>query len=231
MPNPYFQFKQFVVRHDQCAMKVGTDGVTLGAWVRCEGASSILDVGCGSGLIALMLAQRNSDASIVGIDIDDGAVAQSEVNFAASRWADRLCVVRADIRSWSTNASFDLIVSNPPYFVNSLQAPDTQRNTARHALSLTHSDLLKFGHCHLSVQGRLAVILPPDEAQAMLNISHQYGLAVARTANLFTSAKALQPKRTLMEFQRLDEMDGVNGAERLVIGGNEYKSLVNDFYL
>ena len=112
MSNSYFRFKQFTVRHDLCAMKVGTDGVILGAWAGHEGTRSILDAGCGSGLISLMLAQRFSMARITAVDIDDGAVIQSDVNFKNSPWAGRLHVLKADIRNWRPEQNFDLIVCN-----------------------------------------------------------------------------------------------------------------------
>lgn len=123
MPNPYFQFKQFVVFHDKCAMKVGTDGVLVGAWAQVDGARKVLDIGTGSGLIALMLAQRNPDAFVTAVDIDEAAVEQARENVARTPWSDRMEVERLDIRKapeeW--NGCFDAIVSNPPYFVESVK--------------------------------------------------------------------------------------------------------------
>ena len=120
MPNPYFQFKQFVVFHDKCAMKVGTDGVLVGAWAQVDGARRVLDIGTGSGLIALMLAQRNPDAFVTAVDIDEAAVEQARENVARTPWSDRMEVERLDIRKapeeW--NGCFDAIVSNPPYLLS-----------------------------------------------------------------------------------------------------------------
>ena len=136
MPNPYFQFKRFTVYHDRCAMKVGTDGVLLGAWTDVSSSQQILDIGTGTGLIALMLAQRNVTAHITAIDIDEEAIEQAQGNIAASPWKNRIEVMKQDFCQYSANRLFDTIVSNPPYFNQSLKGPDSQRNTARHTDSL-----------------------------------------------------------------------------------------------
>ena len=124
MSNPYFRFKQFTVRHDRCAMKVGTDGCLLGAWADVSGARRIADVGTGSGLVALMLAQRNTDARIDALDIDRDACLQAAENVSASPFAARIRVLRTDFRTYAATAppAYDRIVSNPPY----LTAPDMQ---------------------------------------------------------------------------------------------------------
>ena len=117
MPNPYFQFKQFTVRHDKCAMKVGTDGVLLGAWAPVQDVKRILDVGAGSGLISLQLAQRNPEAVITSVEIDPAAAAQAQENIQSSPWSNRMEVVCCDFRKYHPEDKFDLIVSNPPFSV------------------------------------------------------------------------------------------------------------------
>lgn len=143
MPNPYFKFKQFTVYHDRCAMKVGTDGVLLGAWAQVDNARRILDVGTGTGLIALMTAQR-SQAHIMGIDIDEKAVGQAEENVKASPWKERISICRKDVMQMcrEVDGTFDAIVSNPPYFVENVHCPDARRNVARHTGGLTFGELL-----------------------------------------------------------------------------------------
>lgn len=131
MPNPYFSFKQFTVYHDRCAMKVGTDGVLLGAWADVVSARNILDIGTGTGLISLMMAQR-CNARIRAVDIDADAVEQARGNVAASPWQDRIEVELQDICHFTSETLFDVIVSNPPYFTDSLKCPGKQRNIARH---------------------------------------------------------------------------------------------------
>ena len=131
-----FTFKQFHVQHDRCAMKVGTDGVLLGCWTDVPAAGSVLDIGTGSGLIALMIAQR-TNAQIDAIDIASDAYEQACINFAQSPWNERLKAYIASIQEWQHEALYDLIISNPPYFNNSLKNPDKGRELARHTDSLS----------------------------------------------------------------------------------------------
>ena len=144
MANPYFQFKKFTVWHDKCAMKVGTDGVLLGEWASTERCQRILDVGTGTGLIALMLAQR-STAILDAIDIDSDACLQAQENIAKSPFANRIQVYQTSLSEYmpDENIKYDLIVSNPPYFIDSLKCPDTKRNLARHTDTLSLPDLLR----------------------------------------------------------------------------------------
>ena len=129
MSQPFFQFKQFTVWHDKCAMKVGTDGVLLGAWTPVESSARILDIGTGTGLVALMLAQRCS-ASVIALEIDGTAAQQAAENITRSPWGSRIEVVCQDFRLYSNknnSLKYDTIVSNPPYFTDSLKCPDSQR--------------------------------------------------------------------------------------------------------
>ena len=139
-----FRFKQFAVRQDRCPMKVGTDGVLLGAWAEVRpGDRRMLDVGTGTGLIALMLAQRSA-ARITAVDVDAECATQAAENFAASPWADRLDAVAVAVQRYDPVERFDLIVSNPPYYVDSLLSPDEGRNTARHAAGLPPVEMQRF---------------------------------------------------------------------------------------
>lgn len=160
-----FRFKQFAVRQDRCPMKVGTDGVLLGAWAEVRpGDRRMLDVGTGTGLIALMLAQRSA-AWITAVDIDVECATQAAENFAASPWADRLDAVSVAVQRYDPVEKFDLIVSNPPYYVDSLLSPDEGRNTARHAAGLPFGELAAAVVRLLSPGGRFALVLPPVEMQ------------------------------------------------------------------
>ena len=143
MSNSYFQFKQFTVWHDKCAMKVGADGVTLGAWADVSDVKSVLDIGCGSGLIALMIAQR-SEAGITAIDIDGQSIEQTKENTGNSPWSERIKTVHASLQQFAANSDvlFDLIVCNPPYFNNSLKSPSESRTMARHTDTLSYTDLI-----------------------------------------------------------------------------------------
>ena len=159
MANSFFKFQQFTVRQEHCAMKVGTDGTLLGAWA--NGGRSVLDIGTGTGLIALMMAQRFPEARVTAIDIDQAACLQAHDNVAASPFASRIQIVQADVADYEAEP-FDVIVSNPPYFVESLTCPDYQRTTARHTASLTYQTLMCSAFRLLSDEGRFSVIIPFD---------------------------------------------------------------------
>ena len=199
--NPYFQFKQFTVWHDLCAMKVGTDGALLGAWTNCSDAKTGLDVGTGSGLIALMLAQR-SEALIDAIDSDENACLQAGINFRLSPFASRLQVLCRDFLHYCPEKSYDLIVSNPPYFENSLKSPDKQRSAARHADELSLNGLLEKSYQLLSPDGRLSLILPADNFDSAQDIAQQTGFYLTRK----TAVSAIEnrsPKRVLLEYAKI----------------------------
>lgn len=173
MSSPFFRFRQFTVWHDRCAMKVGTDGVLLGAWATPDAETAprrILDVGTGSGLIALMLAQRFPTACVDALDLDHEAVLQARSNFAASPFATRLNAYHTSLQTYTPDARYDLIVSNPPYFRDSLKNPDPARNIARHTDTLSYADLLSHSLRLLAPGATLALILPADAEAPILHI-------------------------------------------------------------
>lgn len=229
-----FTFKKFEVRDDLSAMKVGTDGVLLGAWASVEGDASILDVGTGSGLIALMVAQRNAKASITAIDIEHLAVDQARANVSCSPWSGRIAVECADVRSYAPNMKFDHIVSNPPYFSDSLPSPNEQRARARHTTTLDFSALVDAAVRLLNDGGRLSVILPSDAAAQMRR--EAFGqLWLAHETDVVTRIGDA-PRRTMMEFvlsvkpvmPRVDcfAMQRSDGS-----WSDEYRQLTEEFYL
>ena len=203
MPNSYFQFKQFTVWHDKCAMKVGTDGVLLGAWSHVGDAQRILDIGTGTGLVALMLAQR-SKAFIIALEKDCAAVRQAIENVSHSPWQDRIEVVEADFRCYTSTTQFDVIVSNPPYFTNSLKCPNRQRNTARHDNELTYEELLKGVSQLLSTDGEFTIIIPADASEKVKEIALNYSLYPYKQLNI-TTKPGLSPKRCLITFKFQDQ--------------------------
>ena len=200
MSNPYFQFKQFTVWQDRCAMKVGTDGVLLGAWTPVECASKILDIGTGTGLVALMLAQRSlPDASIVALEIDEAAAVQAKENAERSLWKDRIEVVNADFTMYRPSMKFDVIVSNPPYFVDSLTCPNQQRSAARHNNSLTYEELLKGVAGLLAKDGLFTIVIPTDVVDKVIATASQWELYAIRQLKVTTKPGGI-PKRTLITF-------------------------------
>jgi len=232
MSNPYFRFKQFTVYHDLCAMKVGVDGVLLGAWADCRNIRCALDVGTGSGLIALMLAQR-SEAFIHAIDIDENACKQAEINFTHSPFHDRLSIEQADFQNFSSSGGYDLIVSNPPYFSHSLKPQDKNRSLARHDEHLPLEILIKKSASLLTPQGKTAFILPFDRWEEAYTLAVENQLFICRK----TAVSSLQnhpPKRILLEYSLIDR--GMI-EDKFYIGNtkqtysNEYRALTKNFYL
>lgn len=176
MPNNYFRFKQFIVYQDRSAFKVGTDGVLLGAYADTSGSEKILEIGTGTGLIALMLAQRcNAEITAIEPDIDSFADACS--NCGLSKWKDRIRVINCDLQSYLPgDARFDLIVVNPPYFIDSLKNPDPVKSRTRHDISLGHTDILTGADRMLREKGKLQLILPYTEAIIFIAEAQEYGL-------------------------------------------------------
>ncbi|SLM62070.1 tRNA(1)(Val) (adenine(37)-N(6))-methyltransferase TrmN [Dickeya aquatica] len=173
-----FTFKQFFVAHDRCAMKVGTDGVLLGAWAPLRDESRILDIGCGSGLMTLMLAQRSaSDVPIEGVELDEAACQQACENVAASAWAYRIGIHHQDVLKYAdeTERRYSLIVSNPPIFHPAVPCADEQRTAARYTTTLTHQALLHAAECLLMSDGRFCLVLPIQVASSFLVLAQQQG--------------------------------------------------------
>lgn len=183
-------------------MKVGTDGVLLGAWADVAGVRSVLDVGTGTGLIALMLSQR-CDADIQAIDIDEDAVIQACENVRNSPWPEQIAVQQGDVRKFAEECGrrFDLIVSNPPYFTEKVMCPEQRRNAARHTEGLAFSELIAAVSVLLAGQGRFSVILPSAAAPDFIAEATRQGLYLHCQVWVHTKPGA-EPKRVLMTFKK-----------------------------
>lgn len=235
MANPYFSFKQFTVYQDRCAMKVGVDGVLLGVWTNVNNTNQILDIGTGTGLIAIMLAQRNN-SMIDAIEIDSKAVIQASENIKLSPWASRIKVTEISLQDFarSSNKRYDLIVSNPPYFVNSLKSPSGERTLARHADTLTHEELIINALILLKPTGRLSVILPVKEALQCQDFAFSKGLFCIRQVNVIPKPNALA-KRVLLEFSlqhfQKEVSELVTEGEQRHEYSKEFSLLAKEFYL
>ncbi len=220
-----FRFKQFEVAHEAAAMKVGTDGVTLGAWAPCAGR--VLDVGAGCGLIGLMAAQRGAERVLM-LEIDPAAAAEARENARRSSWTERIEVINADFLTWDTDEKFDNIISNPPFFANGDLAPDPARAAARHQGALTPEAFMMRAAGLLAPQGRVSVIIPADLAESWRFAADHAGLRVESAVGLFTRKRALEPRRMLFEVSAgADEPTYIE----LHINSAEYRELVKDFYL
>jgi tRNA1Val (adenine37-N6)-methyltransferase len=218
-----FRFKHFTVRQDLCAMKVGTDGVLLGAWAR--GGEQVLDVGTGTGLIALMMVQRYPEARVTALDIDEGAVRQATINVEQAKVKDRIRVVQQRVQEHK--GQYDAVVSNPPFFIDSLNAPDTQRNTARHAETLTYAELMEAAWRLLKDDGELSVVVPFDYRQRMEDEATFRGFFPSRVCAVKTVERK-PAKRYLLAFRK-HPCQCVK--EMMTIGDEQYRQLTGDFYL
>lgn len=234
MSNSSFRFKQFAIRQEKSAMKVGTDGVLLGAWADVSHAQTILDVGTGTGIIALMLAQRSS-AQIHAVEIDEGAARQAQENVDKSPWSNRVTVYHTSFQEFAQRASttYDLIVSNPPYFIKSLPSPQLERTVARHNELLPHNELLEGIDMLLSPNGRFVGIFPYVEGNVFVAQAVNYNLFCIK--RLSVEGKEGAPiKRLLLEFARspqsLEESTLAirDSRDEYTL---EYIELTKDFYL
>ncbi|MFI3318330.1 MAG: methyltransferase [Rikenellaceae bacterium] len=229
-----FRFKQFTVHQNRTTMKVGTDGVLLGAWVEVKGNEShILDIGAGTGVIALMMAQR-SKAKVDGVEIEHSSAEQAAENVKLSPWAERVTIYHTPIQEFSPQQKYDLILSNPPYFVDSLLSPSSARSTARHTTDLSFNELAESVVRLLSIDGRFALILPTTEGQLFDVAANRVGLKLLRRVMVSTS-RGSAPKRVMSEYS--PAFAGECVIEQLTIGSHdqqytdEYRELTREFYL
>ena len=235
MPNTEFRFKQFAIKQVKSAMKVGTDGVLLGAWADACGADYILDIGTGTGLISLMMAQR-FNANIVGVEIEQNSYKEAVENINNSKWKDRIKIQHTSFQEFakSTKKKFDCIVANPPYFANSLKTPDSNRNFARHTDSLSFEDLLFGVYVTLSPKGKFTLIIPFSNKDSFIKLANKVSLFCTRQL-IIKSKPELEPKRIIMEFGfDKKEIDSniliVENAKRHDYT-DDYINLTKEFYL
>lgn len=236
MSSSTFAFKQFVIQQDRCAMKVGTDAVLLGAWVYPNGSKKILDIGTGTGVIALMLAQK-SPAQITGIDIDQKAVEQAIINFKESKFSDQLQAIHTSLQHFAKNCNdkFDMVVTNPPYFIDSLKSSDTTRSTARHADLLPYEDLIAGVKKLLSDKGKFCLILPKNEAIMFRELAEGQGLHLSKLLRVRTRFDKDTEKRHIMQFEyqpsEFSESTLVIEKDSRMSYTDEYKNLTKDYYI
>lgn len=229
-----FDFKRFRVEDGRCAMKVGTDGVLLGAWVQAQpDYSAALDMGAGSGLVSLMLAQRSENLKIDAVELDGGACLDCRANFECSPWNDRLLLCCGDALEYKPQAPVDLIVSNPPFFSEELKSPDVLRAAARHAGGLSPEAVMRYAAVHLSDRGSVALIFPTQLADSLIYIGEMLHLKERRRLDVCMRSGRV-PERTLLQLAR---KDGAPERVTLDIRGadgrysDSYRRLTQEFYL
>ncbi len=234
MANNYFSFKQFTIYQDKCAFKVGTDGVLLGAYADVAGAVNVLDIGTGSGLIALMIAQR-CDAAIAAIEPDEASFNQAVDNINNSPWKERIKAINSDLQGYEPhNLKFDLVVSNPPYFTGSLKNPDPRKSAARHNDSLTPSEMLEAVERLLNEKGKLQVIMPYAEGNILIAEAQGYGLFCNRILKI-KPLPTSEVRRLILTFSRqrmkvTEKFLTIEHGKRHEFT-EEYMNLTRDFYL
>lgn len=235
MPNPYFQFKQFTIHHDQCAMKVCTDACILGAWFaeKVSLYSTVLDIGSGSGLLMMMLAQKNK-ADIHGIEIDPPSFNQLEENINQSKWKDKLKAFAGDARTFAFPGKYDFIITNPPFYENDLRADKETLNVARHSTLLTLEELIKIIDGNLSVDGSFGILLPFHRLEYFTGLSKAHGFGLSEQL-LVKQTPVHNYFRAILHFKR--KADKSTLQQELVIQDSkanytpQFTALLKDYYL
>ena len=237
MPNTWFHFKQFTIQQEHAAMKVGTDGVLLGAWASVPGPGSrVLDVGCGTGLIALMIAQRTKKVAVDALEIDPSSARQAEENFQNSPWKEKIQCIQSSFQDYSSQCKsrYDLIICNPPFFSASAKTPSKERNLARHDDSLSLEDLFRASLPLMKKTTLISLILPIEKEMQAVDLIAEHKMHCNRLTRVIP-APGKSTKRILLE---ISYMPGKPIEEELTIEtenrhkySDKFQNLVDDFYL
>lgn len=230
-----FHFKQFSICQDNTVWKVGTDGVVLGAWAKIAGAENILDIGTGTGIIALMCAQRNTTAEIDALEIDENTADEARMNVNSSPWSERIRIINSSIETFKPGKTYDHIVSNPPYFIESAStpSPDKKRRKARHCPAALFEIIIGFSVRHTEREGKLSVVLPVAEAKIFLTTANTYGLYPSRITYLIPNP-GKPAKRFLIELEKKEKTETI--IDRIIIENSRndyhpsYRNLTSEFH-
>lgn len=234
MSNQYFQFKQFRIEQDKCAMKVSTDACIQGAWTPIyDHVRYVLDIGTGTGLLSLMLAQRNAQVAIDAVELDEQAAAQAKENAVASPFDERINVIHGDAKEYKAERQYDLIICNPPFFQNSLLGDNDKRNRARHTLSFSYADLLHICEANLSEIGYASVLMPYSEYAYWKKLVQSKGWFLAETL-LIQPRKEIKTNRAVSVISRNNlnaEIHTLTIYEQAGVYTETFKQLLGPFYL
>ncbi|MEN8928184.1 MAG: methyltransferase [Flavobacteriales bacterium] len=229
-----FHFKQFSVQNEKSAMKVNTDSVLLGAWAKIpEEAKTGIDIGSGTGILALMFAQKNSEIELTGVEIEKKAFEESKLNFKNSPYQKRLRAVNLPLQEFIAETKFDCIITNPPYFENDLKNEDENKKTARHTVSLSFIELINFAENNLSDMGSFSLVLPFTESEIFRNIAENSALFLTRIAFIKPNEKK-EINRVLMTFSLTGkklEKETFCVYQSHQIYSERHHELTRDFYL
>lgn len=236
MPHEAFQFKHFICAHSMSAHKIGVDAVFIGAWVNLSDCKTMLDVGTGCGVISLMCAQRSNLLKIDAIDIDADSIRECNNNFSQSPWKNRLNAQLSDFRLYESPYPYDLIISNPPYFKSGIENPDSARLLARHEGSLSPASIIARGADMISSSGRIALILPSDRLNGLIQEAEFVGMVAIRGEYIRAHANA-KAKRVMVEFAKTGTRVSPTNFSILTLTDSngeiteQYRNLCHDFYL
>lgn len=238
MPRSYqpFRFKQFSIAHNQSIFKVGTDGVLLGAWANIGGAKTIIDIGTGSGLIAIMCAQRNNNAQIIGVEVDENSANQAKENASVSPWINRIKIANQSIQDFtkSNTIKFDHLISNPPYFIDGTISSNQAKAQTRHTNLLPFNDLVKATKQLLQASGKASFILPVEEAKIFTYQCTEHQLYLNRLCEVRPLINK-KVERWLMEFSfcktSIEKTELIIQHQGRNNYTDDYKKLTGDFYL
>jgi Predicted O-methyltransferase len=233
MPNSWFQFQQFRVNQDRCGMKVSTDAVLLGALAKAKSPKRILDIGTGKGVIALMMAQRFSNANITAVELDSDAASQASENFEESDFSARLELVHGRVQDYDSTGKFDLVVSNPPYFSNHLPTSNLKRQRALHTDSLSFHDLVEAVERNSSADGEFWVILPPKESAVLEEMLFNKGFYCSKSV-LIQDNPRLKFHRVVSSFskhQKERQVEEIALKNEKGSFSEAYKKLISGFLL
>lgn len=237
MEKKIFKCKQFEIDDSRSALKIGSDGMMLGAWVNTQSASFILDIGTGSGLIALMQAQKNSHANILGIDIHEGSILDAKQNASKTPWALRLKFICEDVKKYNSSSKVDFIVSNPPFFINSTKTKSKALTGAKHTDHLGPKDIIDLSLNLLTDTGSIAMILPFDLGNEIIEYASTKAFTLKRKCIVYP-VDYKKPNRLLFELtkasnfeQHQDQIIHVRDSSKNNAFSDEYKSLLHDFMI
>jgi tRNA1Val (adenine37-N6)-methyltransferase len=229
-----FNFKKFSIHQNNAAMKIGTDGILIGAWVNVSKKFKALDIGSGTGIISIMLCQRNLNLELDSIELSPSAIMDAKINIENCNWSDRIKLFHQSLKDFHPNSKYDLIVSNPPYFKKSLQPSNSERSKARHQNDLKLEDILKFSKQHLTKDGSLNIILPFEQKSEAIEFAKKYGLNHIRECTVYPKPKKA-PHRILIEFSRNENKQIIKESLFIEEAGRhnyseDYKKLTREFY-
>ncbi len=222
-----FRFREFEIEQNESVHKVGTDGVLLGAWTECVNAKTILDIGTGTGLLALMIAQKKPLAKITAIEIDENAFLLAKENFEKSKWGERIFAKKFSVFDFQPPQKFDLIICNPPFFTNSLKSPSSSRNKARHNDEVPFNKLLKKVNHLLDEHGKFSVIIPADQEKEFIAKAWFENLFAEKICKVKPKPN-FEIKRSMILFGRKQTSAQV---EEIIVESEKFRELTTQFYL